>query len=504
MLSAQKGDNNMHSFKRWTGRLGTLAALTAAGALALTGVAAADLLVNDVVSSTDSVTIPKGGSAEVSYWIDNTNSGGGADYKQCDATALSPAEVTIAVPAGVSASPTSLKFEACDAPQKVTFTSSTVDSHAIPAPSISDGFGDYNTNGAKFTLVVNQPVVDPDPEPDLDADDDGVPDTSDNCPAVPNAGQADADSDGIGDPCDPNAFAPVAVQAASANGYEGAPLITTGGFTDADPGALLTVTQVAGAGTLVPGPNGTFSWSHTTTDDDEGSVTVQADDGEHTTTQTFGWSAANVAPTVTATATAAAGAAGACTVDLAASFTDPGTDDTHTTTVTWGDTTSTGLLTGSHTYDAAGSYTIGVTVTDDDRGVGTASGSFTAYNTPSAILQPINAAGTRSVFKLGSTIPVKITITGCDDGQAVSTLTPTVSLVRVDTTVENVVTETAVTATPTNGTAMRWSDTQYIYNLSTKASQFPNLTALTQGTYKVTVDDGSFAAPVTATFDLKK
>ncbi|HOW17593.1 MAG TPA: thrombospondin type 3 repeat-containing protein, partial [Phycisphaerae bacterium] len=38
--------------------------------------------------------------------------------------------------------------------------------------------------------------------PPADADGDGVPDSSDNCPAVANADQADCDGDGIGDACD--------------------------------------------------------------------------------------------------------------------------------------------------------------------------------------------------------------------------------------------------------------------------------------------------------------
>jgi PKD repeat protein len=72
-------------------------------------------------------------------------------------------------------------------------------------------------------------------------------------------------------------------------------------------------------------------------------------------------------------------------VAVSATFADPGTRDTHTATIDWGDGSSvtavvtetpfgppgsiaglTGTITGDHVYAAAGVYTVTVTVTDDD------------------------------------------------------------------------------------------------------------------------------------------
>lgn len=506
----------MKTIRSTARRATVLVASTAAGLLALTGVAVADNVKNDVASDTGvggkrTVTVDEGTTVE--YHVQPT---GGS----CDAADGSPVTLTIEKPAAVEASVSSLVFTHCDVSQPVTFSSGSAGNYSI-THTAQDVRGTYNTNPANFDLVVNaKTVVTPPPAPDADSD--GVADASDNCPNIANTDQADADGDTLGDACDNNSHAPaVGTQAGAANGNEGTPGNPTasGSFTDQDGNSSLTITQTAGAGSITQTAgqlaNGEFSWSHTTTDDGSGSVTVTASDGEHTdATQTFTWTAANVAPVVSRVDVTQSAA---CSVNLNADFSDQGTDDTHSASIDWGDSSSSAgavagyapagssSVSGSHTYNAAGTYTAEVTVTDDDGGVGSGSApsGFTTSNTPSQIMQPINSSGSRSGFKIGSTIPVKITVTDCG-ANVVNTLTPRVSLSKVDSSPDVAVNEVISTSAPTSGTTMRWSDTQYIYNLSTKNSQFNAGAALTAGTYKVSVSHSSFFAPVSATFDLKK
>ena len=73
--------------------------------------------------------------------------------------------------------------------------------------------------------------------------------------------------------------------------------------------------------------------------------------------------------------------AAASTVTVNAPFTDAGTNDTHTATVDWGDTTSSnatvteangsGSLSASHNYTTGGVYTPTITLHDDDSGLTT-------------------------------------------------------------------------------------------------------------------------------------
>ncbi|MDP3297140.1 MAG: DUF1566 domain-containing protein [Thermodesulfovibrionia bacterium] len=101
--------------------------------------------------------------------------------------------------------------------------------------------------------------------------------------------------------------------------------------------------------------------------------------------------------------------------------------------------------------------------------------------------QPINADGS-SIFKAGSTIPVKIILTDCS-GQSISTATVTIAVYKITDAILGTEEELLVES-PGNantGNLYRYDATkgQYIYNLSTKG--------YTQGTYKVYAkpNDGS-------------
>jgi hypothetical protein len=106
----------------------------------------------------------------------------------------------------------------------------------------------------------------------------------------------------------------------------------------------------------------------------------------------------NVAPTVAANN--ASGTEGQ-TLNFSGSFTDPGILDTHTATINWGDGTSStgtvtetngsGTVTGSHVYSDAGSYTITLTVTDNNGASGNQSATASIANVPPSV--SISGAG---------------------------------------------------------------------------------------------------------------
>ncbi|RRS34681.1 MAG: hypothetical protein OI74_04560, partial [Gammaproteobacteria bacterium (ex Lamellibrachia satsuma)] len=99
------------------------------------------------------------------------------------------------------------------------------------------------------------------------------------------------------------------------------------------------------------------------------SVGLEVSDGQLIATDTATVTVNNVAPTANAGPDQAINEGG--TANFSGSFSDPGTLDTHTIEWNFGDgATASGSLIPSHTYSTAGIYTVTLTVTDKDGGVG--------------------------------------------------------------------------------------------------------------------------------------
>ena len=143
--------------------------------------------------------------------------------------------------------------------------------------------------------------------------------------------------------------------------------------------------------------------SFSVTPDDEGTflVTLQAtDDGGMTGAASLTMAGANVAPTArisSVTPSAPLVLTAQESVAFSGSFSDPGALDSHTATWNFGDgATSTAnygpggsaSFSTSHTYAAAGSYTVSLTVRDDDGGVGQATAKV-VVQTPQQALASI-------------------------------------------------------------------------------------------------------------------
>jgi PKD domain/Thrombospondin type 3 repeat len=330
--------------------LGTLLAALALGAVMASG---AELVTAEVDGTANDVTVTQGTSTSFAIKVSATGN------VACTQTSGSPSTATVRTSyaisnAGVVSSSTpsgELDFWAttpCSGTNgPVTWTGASTP-YSVPS-SVSAGastpIGSYsitlsnaagttvetnpNPSGGKLedttATVITVHVVAPTV---IDTDGDGVPDSSDNCPSVANPGQANSDADGLGDACDSNSFVPqVASAATNASGNEGDTLSTSGAFSDGDGNSTLTITKQSGSGTVTDNHNGTWSWSLGTTDDGSGSVVVRASDGEHTNaTDSFNWSAANVAPSSSLSNDGPIDESGSVTVSFG-SASDPSTAD---------------------------------------------------------------------------------------------------------------------------------------------------------------------------------
>ncbi len=106
--------------------------------------------------------------------------------------------------------------------------------------------------------------------------------------------------------------------------------------------------------------------------------------------------------------------------------------------------------------------------------------ALTAYSW-SGVLPPVNPDGT-SVFKAGSTVPVKFMLTG--DSAGSTDLAATLSYAKVSDGVAGPVNESVSTSAATTGNLFRYDPAahQYIFNWSTKG--------LTRGTYRLFINLG--------------
>lgn len=129
--------------------------------LALPWAVFADQVVNTIDTTIDpdleTVTITAGGSASVVFDVIPSNTIPPGDASGCNATGANPATVNLSIPAGVTASPTSLTFQGCGLIGSVSFSSSTVGSYTISVASVSGGKSGslWDTAPAAFTLIVN-------------------------------------------------------------------------------------------------------------------------------------------------------------------------------------------------------------------------------------------------------------------------------------------------------------------------------------------------------------
>jgi hypothetical protein len=99
----------------------------------------------------------------------------------------------------------------------------------------------------------------------------------------------------------------------------------------------------------------------------------------------------------------------------------------------------------------------------------------------SGVLQPINADGS-SIFRVGSTVPVKFQLTGASAG--ITDLTAKFYHTKVSTGVAGSDLEVTSTIAATSCNLFRYDPTtqQYVFNWATKG--------LTTGTYRLSIDFG--------------
>ena len=130
-----------------------------------------------------------------------------------------------------------------------------------------------------------------------------------------------------------------------------------------------------------------------------------------------------------------------------------------------------------------GTHTFSVTAADTAENRSTASRTYYVRYAYSGILEPINADGT-SIFKLGSTVPVKFQLRDAN-GAFVTTAVARIYVAQLSNGIAGTEIEAVSTAAATSGNLFRYTGDQYIFNLGTKS--------LSRGTWqiRIAIDDGA-------------
>ncbi len=118
------------------------------------------------------------------------------------------------------------------------------------------------------------------------------------------------------------------------------------------------------------------------------------------------------------------------------------------------------------------------------------------------IRPPINADNSSS-FQLGRTIPVKIRFADCVSGDGVNTLTPAIALELLGAGGGSVNELESSSAADTGNTMRSAGDGQYLFNLSTKRSQFNAGEDLVPGVYQLTISSPGAFADVVVEFSIR-
>ena len=203
---------------------------------------------------------------------------------------------------------------------------------------------------------------------------------------------------------------PVVEAGADSGAAEGATSTLSATFTDAGADTH-TATVDWGDGTVdtVPATGGQVNAGHAYADDGTYTVKVTVMDGSGMGMDTKVVTVTNVDPTVD---TSLSGMDEGDLVSMTGRITDPGSADTHTAVIDWGDGTTTagvvnGLdVTGSHAYADDGNFVVTTTVTDDDGGVGSDTATTTVDNAA-----PLVNAGPDAAVLDGQAVPLTAAFT---------------------------------------------------------------------------------------------